>query len=237
MKAIIQLLTTSKIFKPSLIGRFFIVSPNKKLLFGDLLFEYLLFLSSISNLNHFNMLVTVIVCLFIILVIVAIIRHKKDDVHSHWAQLLPNFKFSTKEFYQLVKTEMQSHEIKNISFEEVSLSTSTIFARNRLYLRVFWTEFYYDLCFAPFGDGCFVSWWLIYETSSIEEIIRKIPFIGEWIRLALFPVTYYRIDSASAFMTYAQQSVLKVIDEITKDTGIRLTEDERKPILKNIFDR
>jgi hypothetical protein len=38
-------------------------------------------------------------------------------------------------------------------------------------------------------------------------------------------------------MTYAQNSVLKVIDEITKDTGIRLSEAERKPILRNIFDR
>jgi len=36
-------------------------------------------------------------------------------------------------------------------------------------------------------------------------------------------------------MTFAQHSVLAVIDEITKNTGIRLSEDERKPILNNIF--
>ncbi len=40
------------------------------------------------------------------------------------------------------------------------------------------------------------------------------------------------------FMSYAQTSVLKVIDDITNDKGVRaLTEAERKPILNNIFVR
>lgn len=166
-----------------------------------------------------------------------ILRKPKEDYHSNWSQLLPNFKFSTKEFYELVKSEMSDHQIKGISFEEVSLSISSVFAGKRLYLRVKWGDYHYDLCFAPFGDGCFVSWWLIFETSTEEEFLTRIPFLGEWIRHAFFRKTYYRIDTASMFMTYAQQSVLKVIDEITKDTGIRLSEAERKPILKNIFDR
>jgi hypothetical protein len=175
--------------------------------------------------------------ILLILVIISFLRTPKEDYHSNWAQLLSGVKFSTKEFYRLVQSEMQSHEITNLSFEEVSLKTGSIFSSERLYLRVRWKEYYYDLCFAPFGDGCFVSWWLIFETSSEEEFLTKIPFVGEWIRRAYYRKTYYKIDTASMFMTYAHHSVLKVIDEITKETGIRLSELERKPILNNIFAR
>jgi hypothetical protein len=182
------------------------------------------------------MLPTLIIIL-VLLVIISFLRKPKEDHHSNWAQLLSGFKFSTKEFYELVQSEMQSHEIQELSFEEVSLKIGSVFSSERLYLRVKWQEYHYDLCFAPFGDGCFVSWWLIYETSSEEEFLTKIPFIGEWIRQAFYRKTYYKIDTASMFMTYAHHSVLAVIDEITKGTGIRLTELERKPIMNNIFAR
>ena len=132
---------------------------------------------------------------------------------------------------------MASHEIKGLTFKKVSLKTGNIVSSKRLYMRVKWQDYHYDLCFAPFGDGCFVSWWLIFEVSSEEEFISRIPFIGEWLRRSFFRLTYYKIDSASMFMTYAQRSVLAVIDEITKEMGVRLTEDQRKPILNNIFSR
>ena len=166
-----------------------------------------------------------------------VMRDSKEDYHSNWATLLSNFKFSTKEFYERVKFEMLNHEIEDLNFEEVKLKTGNIFSSERLYLRVKWEEYYYDLCFAPFGDGCFVSWWLIFQTTGDEDFFTKIPFIGEWIRRSFYRKTYYKIDTVSVFMTYAHKSVLKVIDEITKDTSIRLSEMERKPTLRNIFDR
>lgn len=180
---------------------------------------------------------TFIPTILIIFLLIAFLRKTQDELHSHWAQLLSGFKFSTREFYKLLKEEMQNHDIHDVSFEEVSLKTGSIFSSERLYLRVKWQDFRYDLCFAPFGDGCFVSWWLIYETSEIEVIISKIPFIGSWLRYAFYRPTYYKIDTASMFMTYSQKAVLSVIDVITKDTGIRLSEFERKPILRDIFHR
>lgn len=164
-------------------------------------------------------------------------RKPHEDYHSHWSQLLSGFKFSTRQFYDLVRKEMESHEITDLSFEEVLLKIGSIFSSERLYLRVRWQEYRYDMCFAPFGDGCFVSWWLIYETSDTEVLLSKIPFIGEWLRHAFYRPTYYKIDTASMFMTFSHHSVLVVVDEITKNIGIRLTELERKPILNDIFHR
>jgi len=183
------------------------------------------------------MLNTVLILAVIILIVVYIFRLTRKDYHSNWAQLLPNFKFSTKEFYQLVKAEMSNHGISDLSFEEVSLKTGNIFSSYRLYLRVSWGEYFYDLCFAPFGDGCFVSWWLIFETSETEIFLSKIPIVGDLLIKVFYRKTYYKVDSASMFMTYAQHSVLKVIDEITKETGFRLTEDQRIPKLNDLFKR
>ena len=67
---------------------------------------------------------------------------------------------------------------------------------------------------------------------------RILPFVGNYLAHAFFPITYYSIDTSSMFLTYAQSSVLKVIDDITNEKGVRsLTESERKPIMKDIFKR
>jgi len=178
-----------------------------------------------------------ILLILVLVVIVSLFRTAKEDYHSHWAKLLGNFKFSTKEFYSLLKTEMESHQIENLSFSEVAIKTAGIFSSERIYLRVKWKDYTYDLCFAPFGDGSFVSWWLFYETSPNETFISKIPFVGEVIRNAIYRKTYYKIDTASMFMTYAHNSVIKVIEDITKETGVRISDEERRPILKDIFSR
>jgi len=182
-------------------------------------------------------LIPIIAFVLLLIIIIIALRKPKEDLHSHWSSLLPDFKFSTKEFYTLVRSEMISHDISKMSFVEVSLKTSSVVSAKRLYLRFKWQDYRYDLCFAPFGDGCFVSWWLIFEPSGGEAFLTNIPLIGGWIKKAFYKKTYYKIDTASMFMTYAQHSVLAVIDEITKNSGVRLSQEERKPIMKSIFDR
>lgn len=182
-------------------------------------------------------MLTAIFIILVLIIIIGLIRKPKEDYHSNWAQLLSGFKFSTKEFYELIRSEMNGHEIIGLSFEEISLKTGNIFSHERLYFRIKWRDYHYDLCFAPFGDGCFVSWWLIFKTTAEEEFFTRIPFIGGWIKQAFYRQTYYKIDTASMFMTYAHNSVLTVIDDITKGTSIRLSESDRKPILNDLFKR
>jgi len=158
--------------------------------------------------------------------------------HSNWNTLIDNFNFSTEEFYQRFKKELLSQGVSGINTSEVSLHEGNIFSSKRRYIRVKWKEYQYDICAAPFGNGFFISWWLLYKNSIGQLLISKIPFIGNWLTKKLFPITYYKIDTASMFMTYAQSSVLKVIDDITNDKGVRaLSETDRKPILNNIFVR
>lgn len=158
--------------------------------------------------------------------------------HSNWNTLIDGFNYSSEEFYKRLKVELHSQGIKKISTHFVFLKEGGVFSSRRTYLRVEWKSYQYDICAAPFGKGFFISWWLLYKNSFWQIFIAKIPFIGSWLDRKWFPITYYKIDTASMFMTYAQNSVLKVIDVISKEKGLRsLTENERKPILKDIFKR
>ena len=70
----------------------------------------------------------------------------------------------------------------------------------------------------------------VYDDSGMKIFISKIPFLGGWLADKLYHITFYKRDTASIFMTYAQQSVLKVIEDITKNKGVRgLSEGQKKP--------
>ncbi len=173
-----------------------------------------------------------------LLLIYFLLKRTRKEFHSHWNTLIDDFEFSTESFYKHLKKELLSHGISGISSKSVSLPEGNFFSSRRRYLRILWKDYQYDICAAPFGDGFFVSWWLKYKTSIGQILINLIPFIGGWLVRKIFPITYYKIDTASMFQTYCHQSVLKVIDDITRDTRVRvMTEDERKPILKDIFKR
>lgn len=181
---------------------------------------------------------TFIFILLVILIVIGFFRKSTQELQAHWNTLVDNFQYSTKDFYVLLEKELKSHGIENINVFEKEMSEGNALSTKRLYLRVSWKNYTYDCCCAPFGNGTFFSWWMFSERKDIEGLIYRIPFIGRFIAQFFFPITYYKSDSASMFRSYAQSSVLRVIDDITKEKGARLlSENERKPILQNIFKR
>lgn len=180
----------------------------------------------------------IILFIFSILIIIAIFKKGIPTLHAHWNTLIDEFQYSTKDFYERLEKELQSHGIEKIKVSEKSISTGSALSKRRLYLRVSWKNYTYDCCCSPFGNGTYVSWWLFSERTGFELLLSKIPFVGGYLVKVLFPTTYYTIDTSSMFMTYAQASVIKVVDDITKEKGIRaLPESEKKPILRDIFNR
>lgn len=182
--------------------------------------------------------VTILQILFLIVILKMIFGAVVKQHHSNWNHLIDGFNYSSEEFYKRLKEELYSHEIKKVRTYFVFLKEGGMFSARRTYLRVEWKGYQYDICAAPFGKGFFISWWLLYNNSIWKILIAKVPFVGGWLERKWFPITYYKVDSASMFMTYCQSSVLKVIDDITKESGVRsLTKNERKPILKDVFKR
>lgn len=167
-----------------------------------------------------------------------IVRDKKGEYHSHWSLLVPSFNYSTQKFYEKLRVVVANNKINGITIKVVDEKEGASYvSASRQYLRVRYKEYSYYMCTAPFGDGLFLSWWLFYKQRKRELIIGAIPVIGPWLLDKLYPKTMYRIDTASMFMTYCHDAMKQVLDEITKDTGFRLSENESKPVIKNIFKR
>lgn len=165
-----------------------------------------------------------------------LIGRTSKQYHSHWSVMLSDFTFPVDEFYSLVKEELKRQGIDNVSFESKNIRDGGGISNQREYLRIKWGEYYYDLGAMPFGKGFYISWWLIYANSIGKIIIDKIPFIGGWLASKLFRVTYYKVNSASAFMTLAHASVVKVIKDITEAKASTVDIDS-KPIMNDIFKR
>jgi len=179
-------------------------------------------------------IITSIIALFILM---WIFKKSEKDFHSNWNTLLDNFSHSTEDFYELLKQELSNRGITNLRMINKSLNQDSIGYVKRKYLQITWKDYDYYVCAAPFGKGFFVSWHLVYKDSPFQIFIAKTPFVGNWLVDKLFAMTFYQRDTASMFMTYTHQSVLKVIENITTEQGVRLTEQEKKPILNNIFKR
>ena len=189
----------------------------------------------INYVSEFGLIVLVVLILFF--TIKSLISQILKNHHSNWNTLLDGFNFSTQEFYTLLREELKNQSINNLNINDVSLKEGSFFSRRRRYLRIKWKEYQYDMCAAPFGKGFFISWWLLYKYSIVAIIISKIPFIGKWLVEKWYPITYYKVDTASMFMTYCHNAVLNVIDTITKESGIRISEQQKRPVLQDIFTR
>jgi len=176
--------------------------------------------------------------ILVLLLIFFILKRSKKSYHSNWNSLVENFYFSPSDFYELLQVELENHEVDGITSAETSLHEDWFGSHKRLYLKVKWRNLNYHVCAAPFGNHYFFSWHLQNSQSLFSLLISKIPFIGGWLFRRFFPETMYKLDTASMFMTFAHSSVLKVVDQITKEGGVRaLTEAERKPVLADIFKR
>jgi hypothetical protein len=69
-----------------------------------------------------------------------------------------------------------------------------------------------------------------------DDLIRVLPLIGPLYVWLFKPATYYRIDTMLMFQKAVHNAVLDVLDEITKESGIRALSDlERKPIMKGLL--
>jgi hypothetical protein len=189
----------------------------------------------IDYVSEFGLLALAILIIFFTIksLMSQILKHH----HSNWNTLLDGFNFSTNEFYKFLREELKNQGITGLIINDVSLKEGSFFSNRRRYLRIKWKEYQYDMCAAPFGKGFFISWWLLYKNSMGAIIISKIPFIGKWLVKKWYPITYYKVDTASMFMTYCHNAVLNVIDTITKESGIRISEQQRRPVLQDIFYR
>ncbi len=151
---------------------------------------------------------------------------------SNWNHLFDEFQFSAQEFYKSVEAEIKRRDLPDVKTKTISLSEGGLLSKNRLYLEVKRKDYIFHICAAPFGTGFFISWWLREKMSFWQELLLKIPWVGEMIVKRMQYKPYYVLDTANMFRSSVHQSIMNVIDTITQPKGIKaLSELERKPTL------
>lgn len=76
------------------------------------------------------------------------------------------------------------------------------------------------------------------EESVFASHIFVVPFVGPFLEKMFRPDTYFRSDTESMFRSMTHNAVLEAVDATTKAKGAReLTSDERKPVLREFFQR
>jgi hypothetical protein len=85
----------------------------------------------------------------------------------------------------------------------------------------------------------FIVCWQVREGRiRIEDSLLEVPVIGIIYDRIFHPDTYFKADTALMFQEAVRKSVNEVLDGITTSKGIKaLTEEEKKPILTNLFKR
>ena len=155
---------------------------------------------------------------------------------SHWNQLIPGLSQSAQEFYAAVEAALQPHDLKNVKLERVNLSEGGLLSAKREYLQIRRGDHVFHVCAAPFGNGFFISSWLGQIESGFWTWLALLPFIGSFVQRFIKPLTYYKVDTASMFLSIAHSAVLQSVDGLTAAKGIRaLTESERKPVMRDFF--
>lgn len=166
------------------------------------------------------------------LIMYFILRLARDvEPTHHWQHHFDTLHFSSQEFYKTLEKAITQKEMPQLKVSRVALNESGIGSAQREYLRIERKHLLFDVCAAPFGHGFFISWWQAERKHFIRLIIAAIPFVGRYLERAFFPTTYYLIDTEEMFTASIHTLVLNLVDDITKDKGIRgLTELERKPV-------
>jgi hypothetical protein len=74
--------------------------------------------------------------------------------------------------------------------------------------------------------------------ADLDALLLHTPVIAGFYEKFLRPVTYYRYDLAEVYRQAIHGAILQMIDELTESQKLpRLTEDERKPTLRDFYKR
>ena len=171
---------------------------------------------------------------------------EQPAIISHWYTLVEDFQHSPQDCYQQIEQAIAKREVPKLTVGRSTGKEGGMLSASREYLRVYWKDYIFDICAAPYGKGFFFSWWLIQKQSMgclriLLALFLFSTFIG--IPLIYFLIrtrtpTYFEMDTSSMFQEAIRKSVLEVVDAITKPKGIRaLSDDERKPILREFYRR
>ena len=109
-----------------------------------------------------------------------------DDVLGHWSTLVEGLQEPPLEFYAKVEAAVAKRNIPDGKFETIEYREGGAFSGFRKYLRIRRHRHVFDVCAAPFGNGCFFSWWFAEVRPELPAIATVLIIVAYLVFLALF---------------------------------------------------
>lgn len=109
-----------------------------------------------------------------------------DEALGHWSTLVANLQEPPLEFYENVQAAIARLNIPDAKFERVEYREGGAFSGFREYLRIRRNRDVFDICAAPFGNGCFFSWWFAQEKPALPAIAAILILFGYLAVAGLF---------------------------------------------------
>jgi len=170
--------------------------------------------------------IAIAVGIFLFLWFISIII-RPDKALKSWHHHFAGLSLSAQSLYEQIIAEIKSRQMPDVTFGYGKFFEAGIFSARRGYLCIDYKKFDIDVCCVQFGTGFYISWWLGQKDPGL---FSRIPILRDLLGLNPEHQSYYQLDTATLFQSAVHDSILKAIDEVSKDKGIRLlTEFERQP--------
>jgi hypothetical protein len=140
---------------------------------------------------------------------------------AHWQKQFANRSFSSKEFYEKVTALIKEKKYPDTRILKVTHPEGGYLSANRQYLRIQRDLLVFDICAAPFGRDYFFSWWQSRFPTPREVTLRILPFLGRTTLRNGRSHSYHEADTEEMFKLSIEQCVSALIEEMTRETGLR----------------
>lgn len=160
-----------------------------------------------------------------------------DSLLAYWNTVLDSVQVPPSLFYEMVEEEISLRQIPHLQIMRVFWREGGWFSARREYLRVRHQHLVFDICGFPISNSFAVSWWLGSIERNVKNLFFETPLIGGFLEEKLSPVTYFAIDSNTAYQRAIHNSVLRVVDELTEQNELpRLAGLERMPEMPEFYE-
>lgn len=134
-----------------------------------------------------------------------------NEIHNHQYYFFEDFQLSAKEFYDSLKSFIETQQFPDVKIDMKELAEGGMFSAKREYLWIKHKDLEFYICAAPFGTNFFISWWL-------KDTPEMIP--GIWSGKSS-KKTLYQVDKELIFLESIRAAIKHAVAAVTQAKGLR----------------
>ncbi len=164
-------------------------------------------------------------------------KAKQADVLSHWYAPIPNFSYSTPEFYAAIEEELRAQKVPGLEMSRLEFAEGGVLSDKRIYLRMMRERLVIDVCAAPFGTNYFFS-------CRFAALPAKVSLIAiATVLFAMFGVAYFSVNVLGFWMSLILVPLLLIGLLFTLRNTVSLGLNDldswllRQPLLGPLYER